>query len=196
MPLNSPIAFETPFFSIERVEDLRQGEEPHYRLSGPDSVIVLVFNCEAKILVVHQFRPTLGETTMEFPAGAIEPGEEPIFAAEREVVEETGYQCKVFQLGDFFHLMMNRTGIKDYLFCGIAEAQEPSSPEEGIYHEWVSREDFLSAAFGGGYRQLAGLGILQLASQQLGIDVLNAPTATLLGCLRKKLGTDGQAELQ
>jgi len=132
---------------------------------------------------------------MEFPAGGIEPGEEPIVAAEREVLEETGYQCRIFQLGDFFHLMMNRSGIKDYLFCGIAEAQEPSEPEEGVLREWVSRDFFLSAAFDGGYRQLAGLGILQLASQQLGIDVLNAPATTLLDNLRAKLGTDGQAEL-
>jgi len=192
---NSRIEFQTPFFCIERLEELKQGKEPHYRLSGPDSAIVLVFNTEAKILVVRQYRPTLGEATMEFPAGGIEPGEEPIVAAEREVLEETGYQCRIFQLGDFFHLMMNRSGIKDYLFCGIAEAQEPSEPEEGVLREWVSRDFFLSAAFDGGYRQLAGLGILQLASQQLGIDVLNAPATTLLDNLRAKLGTDGQAEL-
>lgn len=132
---------------------------------------------------------------MEFPAGAIEPGEEPIFAAEREVLEETGYQCKLFQLGDFFHLMMNRTAIKDYLFCGIAEAQEPSHPEEDILHEWVSRDYFLSAAFDGGYRQLAGLGILQLASQHLGIDVLKAPAGKLIASLRMKLDDPSQAEL-
>ena len=190
---NSNIAFQTPFFYIERLEVLQQGEEPHYRLSGPDSAIVLVFNSEAKILVVRQFRPTLGETTMELPAGAIEPGEEPVFAGEREVLEETGYKCQIFQLGDFFHLMMNRTGIKDYLFCGIAEPQEPSRPEEGIVHEWISRDYFLSAALDGSYRQLAGLGILQLASQQLGIDVLTVPEKTLLECLRAKLADDCQA---
>lgn len=132
---------------------------------------------------------------MEFPAGAIEPGEKPILAAQREVLEETGYRCKIFQLGDFFHLMMNRTGIKDYLFCGIAEAQEPSQPEEGVLHEWVSREYLMSATFDGGFRQLAGLGILQLASQQLGVDVLNVSVTKLLECLRTKLGIDGTEEL-
>lgn len=186
---------ETPFFYVEEIGPTNVEKLPYYRISGPDSAIVLVFNSDAKILVVRQFRPTLGETTMELPAGAIEPGEAPLQAAEREVLEETGYQCKVFQLGDFFHLMMNRTGIKDYLFCGIAGEQEPSQPEEGILHEWVSRDCLLSAAFDGGYRQLAGLGILQLASQQLGIDVLNAPATMLLECLRTKLGTDGLAEL-
>ena len=183
----SRIAFETPFFYIERLEMLPLGTEPHYRLSGPDSAIVLVFNHEAKILVVRQFRPTLGEITLELPAGAIERGEEPIVAAQREVQEETGYQSALFQLGGYFHLMMNRTNIRDYLFCGLAEEQEPALAEAGIDHEWLTREGFRSAAFDGRYRQLAGLGILQLASQQLGVDVLTAPAATLVERLREEL---------
>lgn len=187
--------FETPFFSLEEMDSQPPRGFPHYRLTGPDSAIALLFNDEAEILVVRQFRPSLDDMTMEFPAGAIEPGEEPIAGVKREILEETGHGSQVFQLGDYFHLMMNRTNVRDYLFCGIAEVQEPYRPEEGIVHEWVSRDYFLSAAFDGGYRQLAGLGILQLASQQLGIDVLTAPTTTLLECLRAKLGTDCQAEL-
>ena len=186
---------ETPFFSVEEINSQPAGDFPYYRLTGPDSAIALLFNDDAELLVVRQFRPSLEEMTVEFPAGAIEPGEEPVAAAKREILEETGHRSQVFQLGEYFHLMMNRTNIKDYLFCGIAEAQGPYQPEEGVLHEWVSRDYFLSAAFDGGYRQLAGLGILQLASQQLGIDVLNAPAMTLLECLRTKLGTDGQAEL-
>lgn len=186
---------ETPFFSMEEFHSQPAGGLPYYRLTGPDSAIALLFNDEAEVLVVRQFRPTLDEITMELPAGAIEPGEEPKAAAKREIFEETGYRSELFQLGDYFHLMMNRTNIKDYLFCGLAEEQEPAPAEDGIDHEWVSRDYFLSAAFDGGYRQLAGLGILQLASQQLGIDVLTAPTTTLLECLRAKLGTDCQAEL-
>ena len=191
---NSCVAFETPYFCVERLDNPRQGEDPYYRLAGPDSAIVLVFNREAEILIVRQFRPTLGETTMELPAGAIEPDEKPILAAEREVLEETGYRCQLFQLGDYFHLMMNRTGIRHHLFCGIAGAQEPSQPEDGILHEWISRECFLSAAFDGGYRQLAGLGIVQLASQFLGLDVLRVPPTTLMDTLRTKLGNNYQAE--
>lgn len=187
MNQTSRIAFETPFFYIERLEIVPRGTEPHYRLSGPDSAIVLVFNHEAKILVVRQFRPTLGEITNELPAGAIEPDEDPIIAAQREVREETGYQSALFQLGDYFHLMMNRTNIRDYLFCGLAEEQEPALAEAGIDHEWLTREFFQVAAFDGSYRQLAGLGILQLASQQLEMDVLTAPAATLLERLRAEL---------
>lgn len=173
--------FQTPFFFIDELPSERSGGLPHYRLTGPDSAIVMVFNELGEILLVRQFRPTLDETTLEFPAGSIEVGESPIQGATREVVEETGYEPKLFQLADYFHLMMNRTNIKDYLFCGVAIDQKPREPETGIDHEWVSRESLRDAALGGDYRQLAGLGILLLASEVLGVNVLSCSVDELLG---------------
>lgn len=187
MELSPRKILETPFFSLEELGPKPTGQFPYYRLTGPNSAIVLLFNDDAEILVVRQFRPSLDEMTMELPAGAIEPGEDPKAAAEREVLEETGCKSALFQLGGYFHLMMNRTNIKDYLFCGLAEEQEPALAEVGVDHEWLTREGFRSAAFDGSYRQLAGLGILQLASQQMGIDVLTAPAPTLLERLREEL---------
>mmetsp|Transcript_80101 Transcript_80101/g.120374 ORF Transcript_80101/g.120374 Transcript_80101/m.120374 type:complete len:290 (+) Transcript_80101:32-901(+) len=42
-------------------------------------------------ILVEQFRPPLGRTTLEFPAGLIDAGETPERAALRELQEETGY---------------------------------------------------------------------------------------------------------
>ena len=42
-------------------------------------------------LVVEQYRPPLESTTLEFPAGLIDPGETPQQAAVRELREECGY---------------------------------------------------------------------------------------------------------
>ena len=195
MGTNARKLFETPFFSLEVVDWHHDGGLPYYRLTGPDSAIALLFNEELEILVVRQFRPNLDEMTIEFPAGAIESGEQPIVAARREILEETGYRSEIFQLGDYFHLMMNRTNIRDYLFCGLVEEQEPYPAEEGIGPEWVSREQFRVAVFDGEYRQLGGLGIIQLASQRLGVDVLTAPKGALLRSLRVNLGSDNQAAL-
>ena len=179
-------AFETPFFTIEQLNYEDRGQ-PYYRLSGADSAIVLVFNERTEILLVTQFRPALGEVTFEVPAGAIEPGEIPIAAARREVLEETGYGSRLFSLGDYFHLMMNRTNIRDHLFCGLVEPGQPSQPEEGIRHHWVSRKRFLELALNGGFRQLAGLGAVPLANKILGLDVMSASSRSLTKSLKQKL---------
>lgn len=158
-------------------------------MTGPDSAIALVFNEKAEILVVRQFRPSLGTVTIEFPAGAIDPGEKPIDAAVREVLEETGYKSDLFQLGDYFHLMMNRTNIKNFVFGGFAAPQQPNRSEEGVRYEWVARHTLTSSSVNGKYRQLAGLGILQLLSIELKLDVLTAPATSLLSKIHAKAGS-------
>ena len=45
------------------------------------------------IVLVKQFRPAIGRELWEVPAGKLEAGEDPLAAAERELIEETGYRC-------------------------------------------------------------------------------------------------------
>ena len=44
-----------------------------------------------EIIFVRQYRHPLKRYTLEIPAGLLEPGEEPIDCAKRELEEETGY---------------------------------------------------------------------------------------------------------
>ena len=46
------------------------------------------------ILLIRQYRHAAGKFLLELPAGRIEPGENPIPAAKRELTEETGYTAK------------------------------------------------------------------------------------------------------
>ena len=57
----------------------------------------------AKIVLVRQFRPAIGRELWEVPAGKLEAGEDPTSAAERELIEETGYRCaSLRQLWTFY----------------------------------------------------------------------------------------------
>jgi ADP-ribose pyrophosphatase len=60
-------------------------------LEAADWVNIVALTPAEKILVVRQFRFGVARTTIEIPAGIIEPGETPEQAAVRELKEETGY---------------------------------------------------------------------------------------------------------
>ena len=66
-------------------------------LVAPDWVtIVPVLRAPGRedvFLMVRQFRHGVELVTTEFPAGLVEPGEEPLHAAARELEEETGYHA-------------------------------------------------------------------------------------------------------
>jgi ADP-ribose pyrophosphatase len=59
----------------------------------PGAVAVLALTEEGKMLVVEQFRKPLERMQVEIPAGKLEPGEDPLDAAGRELEEETGYRA-------------------------------------------------------------------------------------------------------
>lgn len=46
---------------------------------------------DGNVLLVRQLRPAVGARVLELPAGLIDPGEQPIDCARRELEEETGY---------------------------------------------------------------------------------------------------------
>lgn len=63
-------------------------------LESPDWVNVVAVNSEDKVIMVRQFRFGIGELTLEFPAGKVDPGEETRQTAIRELQEESGASIK------------------------------------------------------------------------------------------------------
>ena len=48
---------------------------------------------DGRMILVRQYRHATGEVLLEVPAGRLEPGEQPLEAAQRELEEETGYRA-------------------------------------------------------------------------------------------------------
>lgn len=67
------------------------------RHPGAAAVVPLLSDVDADdpiVLLIRQFRYAAGGTIWEIPAGVLEPGEEPIDCARRELLEEVGAQAR------------------------------------------------------------------------------------------------------
>jgi len=57
-----------------------------------------------RLLLERQYRHAAGERLWELPAGSLEPGEEKLAAAKRELKEETGYTATKWEKALFFYV--------------------------------------------------------------------------------------------
>ncbi len=62
-------------------------------IEAPDWVNVIPITRQGELVLIRQFRFGIGSNTLEIPGGMVEPNEEPIQAASRELEEETGYRA-------------------------------------------------------------------------------------------------------
>lgn len=92
-PLSSEIVWKGKIFDVERM----QVRLPNGRTSVRDivrhhgAVAIVALTETGKIALVRQYRASLGRVTVEIPAGKLEPGEDPLACARRELKEETGF---------------------------------------------------------------------------------------------------------
>jgi ADP-ribose pyrophosphatase len=62
----------------------------HLTIRHPGAVVLLPCQTDGTLLVIKQYRYSLRQTLLEFPAGTIEAGEAPLVCAQRELAEEVG----------------------------------------------------------------------------------------------------------
>lgn len=64
----------------------------------PGAVAIIALTDQDEILMVEQYRKPLEKSIVEIPAGKLEPGEQPMATAKRELEEETGYTTEALEL--------------------------------------------------------------------------------------------------
>jgi len=98
--VSSKLSYKGPLFSVY-TDKLREpngtsGIRDVIRHSG--SVVIFAIDetnaGEPIVIMEQQYRHAAGQYLWELPAGRREPGETPLAAAKRELIEETGYRAK------------------------------------------------------------------------------------------------------
>lgn len=86
-------------FDLEREEILlptgRKAVAEVIRHPGSASIVPLLD--DGRVVLIHQFRPSLRQVIWEVPSGTMRPGEAPLECAKRELVEECGYRGHRFE---------------------------------------------------------------------------------------------------
>jgi 8-oxo-dGTP pyrophosphatase MutT (NUDIX family) len=100
-------------------------------LEGADWVNVIARTQEGAIVFVRQHRFGTQQDSLEIPGGVIDPGEEPLQAARRELREETGYEASAWRsMGWCFPnpaIQANR--VHTFVAEGCTRAGEPELDE-------------------------------------------------------------------
>jgi ADP-ribose pyrophosphatase len=60
----------------------------------PGASVIVPLNEKGEVYMVRQFRKPIDTVTLEIPAGKLDPGEDPLECAKRELKEETGLDAK------------------------------------------------------------------------------------------------------
>lgn len=174
-PLSYRPVFSTPWFTIEESLPAR-GQAPYYRMTGPDGVICLPLTARGDIVMVRQYRASLNTDTLEIPAGSIDGQETPALAARREVLEETGYDCRELHSLGTGRFYPNRLIQREFMFLGLdAHPRADAVVEQGLAPVQVPRSDFLSFCKDEAVDQTAIFFLIGLTTARSGVDLLRAP---------------------
>lgn len=80
------------------------GEATREYVVHPGAVVVIGLLDDGQVLLERQFRYPVGQVMTEFPAGKLDAGETPLFCAQRELLEETGYRAREWAYAGPLHL--------------------------------------------------------------------------------------------
>lgn len=97
---NVHVLLRTARFDVVEMDLPSRDGQTHRRayVRHPGAVVLLPLLDADTIVMIENERTGVGETLLELPAGTREPGESPLQTAARELVEETGYEAREFDV--------------------------------------------------------------------------------------------------
>ena len=111
----------------------------------PDSVIMILTDVSGeRILVSREYRMAMAQWIYNFPAGLIDPGEDPEESAKRELWEETGLQLvRIDDILDNSYSAIGFSNERNICVFGVADGEfrRSTSDAEEIVPGWYTKEE-------------------------------------------------------
>ena len=128
---------------------------PYHVIEAADWVNVVPISEEGNVILVEQYRHAVGHNMLEFPAGHVDPQEEPEAAMRRELLEETGYGGGTWYSTGTLHPAASRLANQVHIYAaiGVRRVAEPrrDSSEDMRMHE-IPWADFVAGLHSGRLR--------------------------------------------
>jgi ADP-ribose pyrophosphatase len=119
-------------FAVDRLR-LPNGIEGDWEyIKHPGGALAVPITPDGKLVLVNQYRFTLGARILEFPAGTIEAKETPDQTISRELEEETGYRSSQWRFLGKFALAPGYSDEYIYFFLaeGLEKLEQPPAQDE------------------------------------------------------------------
>lgn len=152
-PLTEDVMWEGRIFNVNRLRvKLPDGREAlRDVVRHPGAVAIVALTDDGRICLVRQYRTALGRVTVEIPAGKLDPGEDPLTCAKRELLEETGMQANQMA---FLTTIATSDGFTDelihiYMATGLSFASSAPDDDEFINVDLVPLSELIDAVLDG-----------------------------------------------
>lgn len=125
--VDGAVVYEGHFLKVQRdtvrLPDGKNSKREYIR--HPGAVVILPLFDDGSVLLERQFRYPLDQVFIEFPAGKIDNGEDPLACAKRELQEETGYTATDWRFVCTIHnaIAYSDEHLDIFLACGLIEGE-------------------------------------------------------------------------
>ena len=169
---------DTPYLRIhsERVK-LPNGVilPDYYIIDNRGWVGVVPVTSDGRFLINRQYKHGIGEYVLEFPAGGIDEGEDdPLVAANRELMEESGYSAEPDKIELLSEMIANPTSAVTRIWWYLARdvrktGEQKLDPAEEIENSLVTPTELLKLIHTGQFSVQGQVAAAYMAMEKLGL---------------------------
>jgi 8-oxo-dGTP pyrophosphatase MutT (NUDIX family) len=143
--------------------------EEFHVIGAPSWAGVLAVTESDEVVLVRQYRHGIAGESLELPAGVIEPGETPLDAAKRELLEETGYAAERWEPIASVATEPSRHTVRAHFFCALGAksvaVHAPDASEE-IELVLVSKKELVELVLRGDVLHGVHVGAILVADRR------------------------------